>query len=559
MVRRPRSGSSDRSDRSLYTPKNRDMVPASDLLDGILEGEVKVPSGTKAIPVQAPEKADGSRNVLVNIPRPLSASGEADDRVRIDEFCVRHQLPVWYKEAEQELQRPPPVWPPRIHLVAEPGGPAPTEDVFGELDEEDDGMGRDFAHPGIPEYEDSPRDKGKPVRKIYPYMVLLLFIINVERVAKAKIKEWSTKLHKHFKHTYQIQIKSTISWLSRELGTFGRTLKMHSDQGMELSPARGGGLAIWKENATITPRQRLSIRIRAMFNILELELEKPPEAMTAFLSRLCQPKGFQLYLPKDYLTKQERSKLQWDKRYGGFECTPASNEHMWLAAGFLIPRALLAGLLTSWANYLQRLVDDGNLVAERALRNVRCMGTLIYLAYMKEFELINSPDDLEQLAVATGPPGKLLTFGLDRQMVSDVMKILREFVRRFVEPSKRTSIMQKIMTEPFQAGSHVDRVGGGKVGLRDDDDNDDDDEGDDDDDEEEAGDDRDDAPLVSGRKSFVDVAKDGIRATGRNIGGLAGRARRSIAAVGDAVGGLRRTAARGRRRDPDDDSDDDRP
>ncbi|CAJ1403966.1 unnamed protein product [Effrenium voratum] len=130
--------------------------------------------------------------------------------------------------------------------------------------------------------------------------------------------------------------RNCISWLSRALRIFARTLIIDSHGGLELAPSRENSLRLL-DAGDLTARQRLAIRAYVLFDVLMTGIELPPQPLSRFLSRLAQREGIMLYVPKTYFTDSERVELQYDAR-GGIYSQPQSRQHHQLVAGFLIPR-----------------------------------------------------------------------------------------------------------------------------------------------------------------------------------------------------------------------------
>ena len=102
-----------------------DFILSLSLVLPVTQGEARLapmdsrlgaaPEADREPPPLPPPMADGTRQVLVTIPRPLTASSDAHDDglVKIPEFGVTIELPAWYREAQEELARAGPAWPPQ--------------------------------------------------------------------------------------------------------------------------------------------------------------------------------------------------------------------------------------------------------------------------------------------------------------------------------------------------------------------------------------------------------------------------------------------------------------
>lgn len=236
-----------------------------------------------------------------------------------------------------------------------------------------------------------------------------------------------------------MQMRNCISWLSRALRTFARTLTMDSHAGLDLAPARAGNFKFFEVG--------LAIRAYVLFDILLTGIEVPPQPLTRFLSRLAQPEGIMLYVPKTYFTDSERAELQYDTR-GGIYSQPQSRQHQQLVAGFLIPRALLGGLFASWVRTLE---SDASVGAERGKRNLQTLGALIHLGCQKKYELISSVHDIPGLSSATSD--RLTQFGLDKRLVFEVSELIEKLVVFFTQPDAQVSMVERVESNPFVAGN----------------------------------------------------------------------------------------------------------
>jgi len=443
---------------------------------GLGGGISPVKEGGKEPPPLPPPLADGTRQVLVTIPRPLTASSDVPDdtSVKIPEFGVTIDLPNWYKEAQEELSKPGPSWPPQVVIdvgdLTEEGREPSSSSFLGrraskasaetktssgiEVEVEDSGAGKLQAamlarRRAMAEGEEEEEEKVSINKrsKFFPYIVAILFSQYVYKNGLKTIREWASKMQTHFEDTCQMQMRNCISWLSRALRTFARTLTMDSHAGLDLAPSRAGSFKILDLGSDLTARQRLAIRAYVLFDVLLTGIEVPPQPLTRFLSRLAQPEGIMMYVPKTYFTDSERAELKYDAR-GGIYSQPQSRQHQQLVAGFLIPRALLGGLFASWARTLE---NDASVGAERGKRNIQTLGALIYLGFQKKYELISTVHDIPGLSSATSD--RLTQFGLDKRLVFEVGELVEKLVVFFTQPDAQVSMVERVQSNPFVAGN----------------------------------------------------------------------------------------------------------
>lgn len=453
------------------------------------------PRGDREPPALPPPLADGTRQVLVMIPRPTTASSDGfgldDESVKIPEFGVTIDLPDWYREAQNELRRPPPSWPPQVLIDVgadlqddgEAGqdehsglrrGSKASHDTKSSADTTATGEGKKLSPlqaaiqarqraaetTADDEKDEKASEAGSPSAskrrasvaqlrksKLFPYILVVLFSNHVYTSGLKTIRDWASKMQTHFEDTCQMQMRNCISWLARALRTFARTLMVDSHRGLELAPSRGSGLKILDIGGDdLTSRQRLAIRAYVLFDILLTGVETPPPPLTRFLSRLAQPEGIMLYIPKTYFTESERTALDYDPR-GGCYSQPRSRQHQQLVAGFLIPRALLGGLFTSW---IRTLDGDPGVGADRSKRNLQTLGALIYLGFQKQYDLLGGVHDIPGLSTATSE--RLTQFGLDKRLVNEVGELVEKLVVFFTQPDAHMSIVQRVESNPFTAG-----------------------------------------------------------------------------------------------------------
>ncbi|CAE7449868.1 unnamed protein product [Symbiodinium natans] len=489
VIRRGSSNSKDAASSPELAPSPREEP---------LEAKMPVVeprSAGREPPPLPPPLADGTRQVLVMIPRPTTASSDGfgdleDEKVKIPEFGVTLDLPDWYREAQDELRRPPPSWPPQVlidvgadlqeegeHAHDEPAGMRRGSRASHDTKSSADTTATDQAKKLTPlqaaiqarqraaetiadDADEKASAAGTPSSskrrasmiqsrksKLFPYILVVLFANHVHTNGLKTIRDWASKMQTHFEDTCQMQMRNCISWLARALRTFARTLMVDSHRGLELAPSRGSGLKIFDIGGDdLTSRQRLAIRAYVLFDILLTGVESPPQPLTRFLSRLAQPEGIMLYVPKTYFTESERTALDYDPR-GGIYSQPRSRQHQQLVAGFLIPRALLGGLFTSW---IRTLEGDASPGADRSKRNLQTLGALLYLGFQKKYELLSSVHDVPGLATATSE--RLTQFGLDKRLVSEVAELVEKMVVFFTQPDAMMSVVQRVQSNPFTAG-----------------------------------------------------------------------------------------------------------
>lgn len=428
-----------------------------------------------------PPLADGTRQVLVTIPRPASATSdglEADGSVKIPEFNVTINLPEWYKEAQTELVKGGPAWLPQVTInvsdlpeateqLTSPSGPsvsflgrrASKASAASKASGDKDGEGDDASPGGAGKLQAAMQARRRAMQdaeevdekvkrsKFFPYIVAILFTNFVYKSGLKTMRDWASKMQTHFEDTCQMQMRNCISWLSRALRTFARTLTMDSHAGLDLAPSRSGTIKLLDLGSDLTARQRLAIRAYVLFDVLLTGIEAPPQPLTRFLSRLAQPEGIMLYIPKTYFTESEQEELNYDER-GGIHSQPQSRQHQQLVAGFLIPRALLGGLFASWVRTMD---SDASVGAERGKRNIQTLGALIYLGCQKKYELIGSVHDIPGLSSATSD--RLTQFGLDKRLVAEVAELIEKLVVFFTQPDAQVSMVERVQSNPFVAGN----------------------------------------------------------------------------------------------------------
>ncbi|CAJ1460748.1 unnamed protein product [Effrenium voratum] len=459
----------------------RSSSPAEEEAQVLREPRLEARSPRKEIintgppPPLPPPLPDGTRQVLVTIPRPLTASSDGldDGTVKIPEFNVTIDLPDWYSEAQEELAKPPPSWPPQVVIgveqqeegtggmegVAESGLPGrrASADTRASMDTmEDDGQPKLSKLQAAMQARQRAEEEVKASRrdstlanvrsKLFPYILAVLFAEHVHKSGLKTIRDWASKMQTHFEDTCQMQMRNCISWLSRALRIFARTLIIDSHGGLELAPSRENSLRLL-DAGDLTARQRLAIRAYVLFDVLMTGIELPPQPLSRFLSRLAQREGIMLYVPKTYFTDSERVELQYDAR-GGIYSQPQSRQHHQLVAGFLIPRALLGGLFASWVRTLE---GDASVGAERGKRNLQSLGALIYLGFQKKYELIASVHDIPGLSAATSD--RLTQFGLDKRLVFEVGELVEKLVDHFTQPDATMSMVERVQSNPFMAGN----------------------------------------------------------------------------------------------------------
>lgn len=283
------------------------------------------PRGDREPPALPPPLADGTRQVLVMIPRPTTASSDGfgldDESVKIPEFGVTIDLPDWYREAQNELRRPPPSWPPQVLIDVgadlqddgEAGqdehsglrrGSKASHDTKSSADTTATGEGKKLSPlqaaiqarqraaetTADDEKDEKASEAGSPSAskrrasvaqlrksKLFPYILVVLFSNHVYTSGLKTIRDWASKMQTHFEDTCQMQMRNCISWLARALRTFARTLMVDSHRGLELAPSRGSGLKILDIGGDdLTSRQRLAIRAYVLFDILLTGVETPP-------------------------------------------------------------------------------------------------------------------------------------------------------------------------------------------------------------------------------------------------------------------------------------------
>merc|ERR1712100_94346 len=119
------------------------------------------------------------------------------------------------------------------------------------------------------------------------------------------LNEWGERMRAQFEDACELQMRSCISWLSRALRVFCRTLITDSHEGLIIAPGLEDRPS--KRWRGLPAARRLAIRTGVLLDLIEAE--PPPDPLRRFLNRVAASEGISLHLPDDYLTDKESEQL----------------------------------------------------------------------------------------------------------------------------------------------------------------------------------------------------------------------------------------------------------
>lgn len=162
------------------------------------------------------------------------------------------------------------------------------------------------------------------------------------------------------------QSQMVLSWLSRTLRLFFRTVVSESHQGLKIDPKSLGDKAKWG----LTNAEKLCIRLELLTDLLNKV--EAPAPVSNFVLKL--PTMGTVYFPSSYLTSREKAQLVFDN-YGGTIIAKESWEQQLIAAGIILVRNLLGKLI---CGYLESLKKDKDPGALQARKNLQSLGSVLY-------------------------------------------------------------------------------------------------------------------------------------------------------------------------------------
>eukprot|EP00427_Karlodinium_veneficum_P053949 CAMPEP_0169404868 /NCGR_PEP_ID=MMETSP1017-20121227/56629_1 /TAXON_ID=342587 /ORGANISM="Karlodinium micrum, Strain CCMP2283" /LENGTH=329 /DNA_ID=CAMNT_0009511399 /DNA_START=63 /DNA_END=1049 /DNA_ORIENTATION=- len=177
---------------------------------------------------------------------------------------------------------------------------------------------------------------------------------------------------------------------------------------------------------SLEPAKRLKIRVCVLLDLLQTET--PPVPLQRFLNRFASANETSIHLPDGYLTEKEHEQLSPDRR-GGVITVPGSYEHELLVVGFVILRALLANLLSTWSSSLG---GDDSAGSKRAQENLHAIAVLLHVAMQLLYNNVGDITQVHGLAAALGGRSQLTAAGVECGIDPDLTLLVSQRLQTLI-------------------------------------------------------------------------------------------------------------------------------